>query len=577
MKTNNYVLTLVFFLLSMSVLWGQTIEFDNVSREGFKGLKKLDDNGYYLQLNEGLEGKGKAMVKNIRLYMLDNNLIKQNEFVIKIGRLDDIEDISYNGGNFMVIYGSKAKATRNFKIFDTQGGELAHKPFEKVKRRLLTKPAMIVPIAEKDFIVINFIKEKKIGYSIERFNEKLESQFVLEQIPDKKKLYPVDYLTQGDRLYVLEFLSPDASDYYEYHVASVDVNSGKEIYNQYIKSSSSKASGFATFIKADNSGNIFTGGMYFDGNRTKSANSDGFFAAKIDPSGNMTFKNVDWKEVKADVKDKGTAGIWGGKTKTFMQDLVVNDDGGLTLIGETYRRGDADLAGGKKALGMAGKMMGGGKSDPEVAVTISSFALFDFDKDLNFNAVTKMDKPVAVTTIKSDPDPENQPYVGQRKGLNLANILNNNGYFPYRFVIEKDGVKYLTYKMKYDPMVKELLYFSSLKGDGTDTVSVEVTSSEMKIIQDFQNKILSKLGGLGKLAKKSASISGSDKTNDFLLGGDDDPFDYRAKSQNTRMMEANVPGKVIIYDFVPEEGSTGNAATLRRSKGILKIWHIDVH
>lgn len=574
MKNKNHLFTLMILFLS-SIVVSQSIQFENVSREGFKGLKKLDDKGYYLQLNEGLEGKGKAMVKNIRLYMLDNDLARQNEFVIKIGRLDEIEDVSYNGGNFMVIYGSKARATRNFKILDDQGNELASQLFEKVKRRLLSKPAMIVPIADKDFIVINFIKEKKIGYSIERFNEKLESQFVLEQIPEKKKLYPVDYLTHGDRLVILEFLSPDLSDYFEYHVASVDVNSGKEIYNQHIKSSSSKASGYATFIKIDNSGNIFSGGMYFDGNRTKSSNSDGFFAAKIDPSGDMIFRNVDWKEVQSEVRDTGTATIWGGKTKTLMQDLVVDDDGSLTLIGETYRRGDDDLTG--KAFGLAGKMMGaGGDSNSDVAVTVTSFALFDFDKDLNFTAVKKMDKPAVVTTIKNDTDPENKPYVGQRKGLNLANILNNNGYFPYRFVIEKDGVKYLTYKMKDDPMVQELLYFTSLKGDGTDTVSVEVTSSEMKIIQNFQNKMLSKIG-LGQLGKKSTSISRSETTNDFLLGGDDDPFDYRAKSQNTRMMEANVPGKVIIYDFVPEDGSSGTFAHLLKTKGVLKIWHIDVH
>lgn len=49
---------------------------------------------------------------------------------------------------------------------------------------------------------------------------------------------------------------------------------------------------------------------------------------------------------------------------------------------------------------MAGKMMGNSSSESSVAVTISSFALFDFDKDLNFTSVKKMEKPTSVTTIQ---------------------------------------------------------------------------------------------------------------------------------------------------------------------------------
>lgn len=560
----------------------QKLELSNVTRQGFKGLQSMD-NGYYVQFIEGTKGYGKKAKTTLHLYVITNDLAVSTDFIMELQGTERIEDVAYNGDNFMIIYSSRQAKTRTFKVVDKKGTEVAVKKLEDVNARLLSKPAVIQPVGASDFIVINYVKEKKVGYSIERYNNKLEQAYSQPQIPDKKKLYPVDSKLAGDRLFVLEYLDADNTDYFEYHLAAFDINSGAQLHKKYLTSADEKKFGFATFLRTTADGNILTGGMYFDNPRVQKTNSDGFFAARMDNSGNLKFTGVDWGTVEKTLKEgNSTVGIWGGKTKTFMHDLTVNDDGSFTLIGENYRRGDADLAGNKsKGIGIAMKVAGGSDDEAEEAVTVSEFALMDFDADGNFKAARKIDKPNAVTIVKNTEDPNDVPYIGQRKGLNLTNILNNNGYMPYRFTVKQGATTYLTFWQRYDPLIKELLYFTPINATQMDTVSIEVTGAELKVQQDFQNKAMSKLGGLGRLAKKASDVTGSSYENYFELRGSHDPFDYRSKTYNTRVIPGNVPGKIIIYDFIPDPVDENEkkgfwANMVQVMNGSLKVWYLDV-
>jgi len=573
-------------LLAFAQLNGQSVQLENVTREGFQGLEYLGDDGYYVQYIEGVTGNLKKAKKHMRLIALDNDLKVNTEFSIEIKPEEKIEDVAYNGENFMVIYSNYSKANKTLKVVDKNGVEKSSKVLEKIKRSLFEKPAVILPI-EKDFIVINYIKEKKVGYSIERYNESLEVVFSTKQIPDKKKLFPVDYMVKNGKIYVLEFKSPDFSDYFEYHIASFNASDCSEIYRNQIKDSDGKGSGYATFMRIDDNGRVYTGGMYFNGNRTKAANSDGFFASIIEPDGKMTSNYTDWKDVKSDLKGDNSV-VWGGKTKTFMQDLSLNSDGSFTLIGENYRRGGADLAGEKKgagkALGMAskvGRFTGSTEGEEDVAMTVSEFALFDFNPSGEFQSLRKVEKPATVTIIKSSTDPDEKPYVGQAKGLNLANILNNKGFFPYRFVGEKNGEKVIVYHLRYEPQVKELLYFTPLKAMEIDTSSIEITSEELRVVQAFQKSIVKKMGGLGKLASKASKVTGEDQQNEYILKKSDDPFDYRSKDLASRTILANIPGKIAMYDFVPKNDDSGAkkgslASLMSGMIGSLKVWYVDI-
>ncbi|WP_028981390.1 DUF6770 family protein [Sporocytophaga myxococcoides] len=584
LKSMQLACCAVLLFFSSLSLNAQSIELDKVGRAGFKGVQKLDDKGYYVQYEET-----NAKPRVVKLIILDNNLVATNEIKLELKPEDKLEDLAYNGGNFMFVKSNSKEKSRTFKILDRQGKELASKEQKDVPARLLYKPAMITPVEQTDFLVINYTKDKKVGYSIERFNEKLESKYLETYEPEKKKLYPVDYLVADDVLYVLEFLSADYSDYFEYHIAGFSMTNGKQLFNNHLKSADDKAYGYATFLRLGAEGKVVTGGMYFNGPREDNATSDGLFTAVVDKAGKLNYQYKTWKDVEAKVKaGNSTNGIWGGKTKTFVQDLAVNADGSFSLIAENFRRGDEALAGGKnKTLGTLTKVsnMSNGESSDE-AVTVSEFVLFDFTKDNVLSDVRKLNKPESVTVIRSAADPNDQPYVGQAKGLNLANILNNRGYFPYRFTAQKNGEKVLVYQFTYEKLFKEKLFFTKLNAATVDTNAIEITNSVMKVEQELDAASSQKMGKLGALSKKLDKASGSDIQNTYYMKGSHSPHDFRSRSLNTRVSSSNLDGKILIYDFVPELTGDANqkkSMLAKYNNGMnnainakLKIWYIDI-
>jgi len=584
LKSMQLACCAVLLFFSSLSLNAQSIELEKVGRAGFKGVQKLDDKGYYVQYEET-----NVKPRVVKLIILDNNLVATNEIKLELKPEDKLEDLAYNGGNFMFVKSNSKEKSRTFKVLDRQGKELATKEQKDVPARLLYKPAMITPVEQTDFLVINYTKDKKVGYSIERFNEKLESKYMETYEPEKKKLYPVDYLVSGDVLYVLEFLAADYSDYFEYHVAGFSMTNGKQLFNNHLKSTDDKAYGYATFLRLGAEGKVVTGGMYFNGPREDNATSDGLFTAVVDKAGKLNYQYKTWKDVEAKVKaGNSTNGIWGGKTKTFVQDIAVNADGSFSLIAENFRRGDEALAGGKnKTLGTLTKVsnMSNGESSDE-AVTVSEFVLFDFSKDNVLSDVRKLNKPESVTVIRSAADPNDQPYVGQAKGLNLANILNNRGYFPYRFTAQKNGEKVLVYQFTYEKLFKEKLFFTKLNAATVDTNAIEITNSVMKVEQELDAASSQKMGKLGALSKKLDKASGSDIQNTYYMKGSHSPHDFRSRSLNTRVSSSNVDGKILIYDFVPELTGDANqkkSMLAKYNNGMnnavnakLKIWYIDV-
>jgi hypothetical protein len=277
--------------------------------------------------------------------------------------------------------------------------------------------------------------------------------------------------------------------------------------------------------------------------------------------------------------------MWVGKTKTLMHDIAINKDGSFTLIGENFRKGDENLAGGKNmGLGIATKVSNDGPSD--LAVTVSEFTLFDFTQDNKFKGIRKIEKPFSVTIIRSSTEPNNEPYGYQFRGLNLANTLNNKGYFPYRLTADKDGEKVLVYQVNYDKKYLEKLYFTPLNATKTDTVSIEITNSLLKADQELNAKVQKKGGKLAALSAKMDKFNGTDIQNTVTIHRSDDASHYRSRLGHIRVLPSNINGKVLLFDFVPELTGDDNqkknmlaqytASKDAAVKAKLKVWYVDV-
>jgi len=563
----------------------QTLNLQNVTKQGFSGLEPLDNSGYYIKYYEGLQRAEKGKKAIFHIYSLNNDLEIRSDFKLELLPSDEIEDLSFNSGNYFLIYSNVAKKTRTFKLLSSSGNELASKVIEDVKYRNLGKPAVIIPAGDSDFIVINYIKDKKIGYSIEKYNSKMEAVFSSNQTPEKGKLYPVDYLLSAGKLFVLEFADRDFDDHFEYYVNSFDLTNGTSVNKTYLTSEDGKKFGYPSFIRASKNGGVIAGGMYFDNQRVQETNSDGFFSTYIPSQGKPVSTYIDWKLVKDQVGNGSTSAMWGGKNKTFMHDISVNADGSYVLIGENYRKGDSKLSGDKSKNGfaIASKALsvsGGDESD--LALTAAEFVLFDFDASGAYKGIRTIDKPNSVTILKAST--EDRPFGGEFKGLNIANILNNYGYFPYRFTAETNNGKYLVYYLKHEKKPEELVYFTPLNATTAENTHTDITGGEMKVLAELNNKVVSSLGLGNAFAKlnKIAKATGTDDSeeNVFEVKGSHDPFDFRAKHLNSRIYPSNIPGKILVYDFVPniDEKEKNNflAKMINSANGSMKIYYLDI-
>ena len=554
----------------------------DATMEGFKGVKKMGKEGYYVQFIESVKLLKKE--KTIRLALINNNLEIIGQFIITLMPSEDIEDVGYNGGNFLIATKHKSKRYRVFRIMDKAGNELAKKTFEDVKARFLQKDISVIPVDVSDFLILNYVKEDQIGYNLERYNNKLELLYTEVNIPDKKMLYPVDYEVGGNTLFVMENMT-QGTDYFQYSVSGFDIPGGKKLFTKILDDEAAKVNGLATFLRVGEKGSAITGGMYFNGNRIQEANSDGFFGATVDREGNLKMGHRDWKDVKDQIDNAGLSAMWGGKTKTLLQDVVTHDDGSFSIIGENFRRGDADLAGDKnKLMGSAmklGKMATAEDEPSEVAMTISDFIIFDFDVTSKFQGIRYVQKPPVVTIIKPTEDVNDKPTGDDWKGMELANVMNNFGYFPYRFTVSKAGKKFMTYYYNYQYDGTEYMYFADIKSGEQNGDRIDITSYRVKTALQFRDAMVA---ALPKWLQKAALADYNTYDNGFELRGSYDGKDNRSRLVNTRIFPSNLDGKVVIYDFVPgdedmaDDEKKKNWITTfgKTSNGNFKIWYIGV-
>ena len=64
-------------------LTGQSVQIEDATRDGFDGLRRLNDDGYYLQFaTEWTDGLKKGSAK-VRIVMMDNDLMKALLLVVE--------------------------------------------------------------------------------------------------------------------------------------------------------------------------------------------------------------------------------------------------------------------------------------------------------------------------------------------------------------------------------------------------------------------------------------------------------------------------------------------------------------
>lgn len=157
-------------------------------------------------------------------------------------------------------------------------------------------------------------------------------------------------------------------------------------------------------------------------------------------------------------KEKATMLLWGGKNKMVIHDVVLKADNSLSIVAEAYDKNK--------------------KGKTKYVYTMGDLSILDFNSDGYFENARKIIKPEQTIVVYTEETV---------RSLKMAMELKRQGYFPYKYHIEKDGKYYLVFSiieyekggfMKIGKVPAKNYYFIPLDSYGIeDAVKVQIRSA----------------------------------------------------------------------------------------------------
>jgi hypothetical protein len=424
------VLLIVVFCSLSSYIFSQSAEITNVRKREFRGVYPIlnsttnEAQGYYtFYVNEKVGGGKINFI--IAIYDLEMNLIKQTP--ITITKSSNVDGSEFNGKDFMFVFNDVAKKTLTYVTVDSKGDIIKTVGIKEEKRYAATAD---VYSASDGFFIVKPVKEKKWGYSIEKFDRELNSLWEKIFTVDKG-MVGVEAIESGDdRLVIVQVTKPSLlSAKATAEIVCLSESTGDEIYTYPLYDGT--ATCMPTAFLIDKNKNVVTGGMYFDGEKWDAANSDGVFFLKLSPKGEkIAATKTDWDNgIQKFIKDgtKKTFTI-SSKPKVLFHEIVEGTDGNYQVIGETFKKSMQLVSSSLKDAitgRFIGDLSGNNNNSKPVTFEVLDFVIFNFMSTGKIANMSLIEKDH--TKISCYP-----PYNGIG-GLSLALAVKKFGFFNFGF------------------------------------------------------------------------------------------------------------------------------------------------
>ncbi|MBL4656524.1 MAG: hypothetical protein JKX73_00880, partial [Flavobacteriales bacterium] len=440
---STLVLSLAFLISVTQIVQAQQVEIEGIRKREFKGVKAIYDevtqkvSGYYtFYVNER---KGKQTEFVIAIFDDKMKMVKQTP--ITMTKRSKVDGSCFNGKNFLFVFNDMAKKSLSYVTVNQSGDIIKTKGIIEAKRYAAT--ADVFP-GDNGFFIVKPLKDKKWGYSIEKINAELKSEWEKRFMVEKGFL-SVDMVKSGRGRVVLvqthrlKMLSAKV----EGSIVCLDDKTGDEIYRQslFLTEKTLVPSTFELNEKKE----VTCGGMYFDGLKYKKGNSDGIFFMRLAADGKqLVYTSEDWKEgiqkllKKASKKSFSLA----GKPKVLFHSITASPDGTYQIIGETFKKGmkimPEALLGAQKVKDLVtGRYIGDisrhEARDHMAAFTIQDFVVFSYDKAGALVNLNVIEKPYTKITVYAP--------LSTVSGLRLAKMVKQYGFFDYAFTTKSPSTK----------------------------------------------------------------------------------------------------------------------------------------
>lgn len=427
-------LLIVLAILAMvGSAYAQEAQISDIRKKEFKGVQSLLNPktreliGYYtFYVSEKL---GNGMVEfNLDIFDTNLNLVKRNP--LEINKYAVLSSSVFNGENFIFAFTNYRKKDLHFYTFDSQGNKLADRHIESDKR--YTTDATVYAAENGGFLIIRPIKERKVGYSIERVNSDLSSVWEQRIVPTKGYVGVQNISADKGRVIVTQLQKPSMLSRKEIgEITTFSDKDGQQGFTYSLFNGENTIMPTTFLVDTDN--NLVTSGMYFKGQKWDAVNSDGIFFLKLSANGKELVRNIiEWKgDIQKYLKassSKTSGFAIGSKPKVFFQSIVETSEG-YRVIGETFRK---NLNAGGRGLALLKAVAGTGHSigwdsndDPVYTFEVMDLMLFNFQDNGDMVGMTHIPKPHTKITVTG-------PY-NNYAGLAMAFVVAEFGYFDYCF------------------------------------------------------------------------------------------------------------------------------------------------
>lgn len=460
-------ITTIFLALFISMLgFAQDVIIEDVNGREFKGVKALIDpttneaKGYYTFYRLEKKGKGIATF-NLGLYDNDLKLIKNVTY--DVNKFTIISSSVFNGKDFMFIFDEPGKSMKYATVSMT-GEKIADKAMEAQKRWFAS--TMVYP-AEGGFFIVDALKEKdeegkRLGYKIAKVDNKLNQIWEAKYAPESGMNYVENIKSVNDKLYVIHgesakvVFSMNAKMKVDKSLKCINSTDGKEMFSYKLFDGTHTTEPTSYFLEEN--GNVALGGMFFEGQKQSSKNSDGVFFTLLDAKGTqLSSAKYPWDGELQGLMKKSKKGFKiGGKPKAYFHKIVKSNDGKYQIISELFMKSVRVVPGGtagtamKVGMAASGRMIGSFSNENGEFLTtleVMDLMIFEFDAKAALTGVNVVEKEHTKVFL-------GEPYTGMT-GLAVADVVNDFGFFNYKFTYNNGTEEFMVLSnfTKKDPHI----------------------------------------------------------------------------------------------------------------------------
>jgi len=432
MRKIYFVAALFTCALFSQISYSQSVELTEISKKEFKGVHPIINNttnevkGYYCYYVRERQGKETEFV--VALFNKSLELIKQTPIVMT--KRSAVDGSCFNGSEFLFVFNDPVKKALSYVSMDTSGNIIKTKGVTEAKS--YTATADVFP-GQEGFFIVKPIKEKKVGYSVEKLDRNLTTIWEKRYTVETGIATAENVLSQNGRVMIVQMYRPKLiSNKVNMKLICLDDKNGNDVFVSNLGNGESTL--IPTSCLVDKDQNIVAGGMYFDGEKYTETSSDGIFLMKFDKTGKEVFVTKDdWNDglKKAIAKNTKSTVALGTKPRVYFHSITETEKG-YQIISETFRLNYQLISSGLKDL-ISGRWIGsmGGDDNKPITFEVLDFLVFNYSADGKmgeFNIIEKEHTKISCY----------YPY-NRMAGLRLAHAVKSFGYFDYAFTTKMPG------------------------------------------------------------------------------------------------------------------------------------------